>query len=324
MTLNHDRGHSVRMSAIGAILAIGAIAGCTPHPRPVPVTMPAPTTTQWSQRQLHGLEIRTEHWVVYTTTMTPYWVENLPTFIEACYAQYQTLVPAPDGARSLRLYVFDNAMQFDDFAAKMGVPKASLDLQSQLGGFTQRDVSAVYVQRPIDTLRAIAHAGMHQYLWQHSAADVPTWVSEGLATLAEGFDPREHRFVFEPRYNDRRFSQARLAIQKKWLLDLHTLLTLEDYRKIPNPDVAARTYLAELWTLVTFLQNSKDYQKGFEQLRRDIASDAFQLKLQGYLAAGKEPLSPGEAAFRLYITDQDAVFWQQYYDKTIQYLNLVR
>jgi hypothetical protein len=306
------------------ILVVCALAGCTPHPRPVPVSMPAPSTTQWSYRQVKGQEIRTEHWAIYTTTTSPHWMDQLPAFAEGCYEQYQQLVPAPDSSRLLTLYIFASGAQWDDFAAIRSVSRTNIDVQAQLGGFTQRDVSAVYVTTgPADVLRAIAHAGMHQYLWQHCPAEPPTWVSESLATLAEGFDQRGERFVFEPRYNDQRFQQARLAIQKKWWLDLHDLLTLEGFGKIPGPHVAARTYLAQLWTLATFLQNDNRYGKGFEQMRRDLSDETFKLKLEGYVAAGAEGLPSGEAALRLYITEDQGLFWQRYYDKTIRYLNLV-
>ena len=307
-----------------AILAACTLAGCTPHPRPVPVSLPAPTTTQWSYRQVKGLQIRTEHWVIYTTTTAPKWMDQLPTFVEGCYEQYQQLMPAPDTSRSLTLYVFANGVQWEDFAATRSVPRTNIDVQAQLGGFTQRDVSAVYDSAAAaDVLRAIAHEGMHQYLWQHCPAEPPMWVGESLATLAEGFEQRGERFVFEPRYNSRRFEQARLAIQKKWWLDLHDLLTPEGLGKMPNPNVAARTYLAQLWTLATFLQNDRQYGKGFEQMRLDLSSDTFKLKLQGYIAAGPEGLTPGQAAFRLYITEDETLFWQRYWDRTIRYLNLV-
>jgi hypothetical protein len=306
-----------------AILAACTLAGCTPQPRPVPVLMPAPTTTQWSYRQVKGQEIRTEHWVIYTTTTSPNWMDQLPAFVEACYEQYQRLVPAPDSSRSLTLYLFANGAQWDDFAVTRSVLGTNIDVQAQLGGFTQRDISAVYVTaEPVDVLRSIAHQGMHQYLWQHCPAEPPPWVGESLATLAEGFSQRGQRFVFESRYNAGRFEQARRAIQKKWWLDLHDLLTLEGLGKIPGPHAAARTYLAQLWTLATFLQNDSRYGKGFEQMRLGLSSDAFKLKLQGYMTAGPEGITAGEAAFRLYVTEDPLLFQQRYYDKTMRYLNM--
>ncbi len=156
-----------------------------------------------------------------------------------------------------------------------------------------------------DTLRAIAHEGMHQYLWQHSESQPPLWVDESLATLAEGFEQRGARFVFDPKYNARRFAQARTAIQMKWWLNLHDLLALDDLRKLPNQEVAAQTYLAELWTLATFLQDDKRYQKGFEQMRLDLATDTFKVKLQGYIVAGKPGLTRSLASFQLYITEDE-------------------
>jgi hypothetical protein len=285
--------------------------------------MPAPTTTQWSYRQVKGQEIRTEHWVIYATTASPNWMDQLPAFVEACYEQYKRLVPAPDSSRSLTLYLLANGSQWDEFAASRSVPRTNIDVQAELGGFTRRDISAVYVTAaPVDVLRAIAHQGMHQYLWHHCPAEQPVWVSESLATLAEGFNQRGERFVFEPRYNGQRFEQARRAIQKKWWLDLHDLLTLEGLGKMPGPHVAARTYLAQLWTLATFLQDDSRYGKGFEQMRRDLSGDAFKSKLEGYMAAGHEGVSPGEAAFRLYVTEDQVVFLQRYHDKMIRYLNM--
>lgn len=313
---------SSRLSCGGVgIIVTCLLVGCTPQPRPVPVTMPAPTTTQWSHRQVRGLEIRTQHWVIYTATTAPYWMEALPTFVEACYAQYQQLVPAPASSRSLTLYVFANAVQLDEFAAQLGATRAAV--HTGMNGFAHKGVAAVYAGSPAETLRTIAHMGMHQYLREHTQADLPMWVIEAMATLAEGFDQRGGRFVFEPRYNAKRFSQAREAIQKKWWLDLHDLLTKEDLRKLPSPQVAAQTYLAQLWTLATFLQNDRLYSKGFEQMRLDLASETFGLKLRGYMAAGPEGLTPGEAAFRLYITEDPQEFRHRYWDKTIQYLSLV-
>jgi hypothetical protein len=322
MTLNAR----FRSQPLLAILTVCALTGCTPHPRPVPATMSAPTTAPWHYRQHLGTEIRTEHWIVYTTASARSlkWMDSLPTFLEACYSQYEILVPAPDASRSLTLYLFANGIQWDDYAAKMGVPPTSIDVLSQVGGFSQQDVSAVYVTSPLATLRAIAHEGLHQYLWQHGRTDLPTWVSEGLATLAEGFVQQDKQFVFEPRFNDNRFQQARAGVQRSNWLDLHSLLTLEGFDKTPTPAIAARTYLAQVWTLAAFLQNDQYYQKGFEQLRRDLATDSFNLKMQGYMAAGKDGLTPGEAAFRLYITEDESTFWTRYYDKTIQYLSIVK
>jgi hypothetical protein len=314
-----------RMPVIaGAIVTMCALAGCTPHPRPVPVVASAPTTSEWSYRQFRGTQIRTEHWVIYTTTMEPSWMDRLPRFVEACYSQYKALVPAPDTSRSLALYLFANGVQWDDFAAMQGVPRTSIDVQSRLGGFSHKGVSAVYLDSPANTLRAIAHTGMHQYLWRHSPAQPPTWVDEALATLAEGFDWRGRTFRFEPRFNDWRFEEARAAIQRDWLLDLHTILTLDGLAKLPNPQTAAKTYLAQLWTIAVFLQNDRHYRKGFEQLRQDVSTDTFQRKMEGYMAAGKEAITPGEAAFEFYITQDQPLFWTRYYDKTVQYLNLVR
>jgi hypothetical protein len=308
----------------GLILMTCALAGCTPHPRPAALPAASVTTTQWSYRGSAGQEIRTAHWVIYTATTAPDWIADLPAFVEGCYAQYQDLVPAPSASRSLSLYIFANWVQWDDYAARLGVSRDDIDVQSQLGGFSRRGVSAVYVDSPVNTLRAIAHTGMQQYLWQHCPADPPTWVVQALATLAEGFDQRGHKFRFEPRFNDKRFQEARVAMLKDWWLDLRTMLTLEGFQKMPNPQVAAKTYLAELWTIAAFCQNDRYYQKGFEQLRRDITTDAFQLKLEGYMAAGKEAVTPGEAAFQFYITQDLPLFWTRYHDKTIQYLGLVR
>ncbi len=318
----HIDGAAARLTTVALAAVIGVVAGCTPQRR-VPVTMSAPTVRQWSEGRFTGTEIRTEHWVIHTTSTQPYWIEALPVFVEGCYAQYQHLVPAPANSRALKLYVFETALQLDAFAAMVDAPRDGLDQRSNLGGFAHKGLSAVYIQQPGETLRAIAHTGMQQYLWYHAASDLPTWVSQGLSVLAEGFDQRDGRFVFEPRYNYQRYSQARVAFQKGWLMDLEALIEPEGrLGDTPNPTVAAQTYLAQLWAMMALLQR-KPHEEGFEQLRRDITSDAFALKVRGYIAASEQPLSPAEAAFRLYVTEDLAAFRRAYRNHLVKSLNLV-
>ncbi len=84
-------------------------------------------------RQFKGQEIRTEHWIIYTTTTSPEWMDQLPVFVEACYAQYQLLVPAPDTSRCLTLYLFANSVQWEDYAALRGVSRSGPERPGRIG-----------------------------------------------------------------------------------------------------------------------------------------------------------------------------------------------
>lgn len=320
MTTRIRRNRALRRlsAALQAILpaVCVAAAGCQAPPRAAS-TAPAsaPTTTQWSLRGWSGTQIRTEHWVVNTTTTDPHWMDDLPQFVEAAYGQYQTLVPAPRTSRALTLYLFDNAVQWEDYVDPLGIGRSDVDLLAQVSGISHKDVTAAYVgAEPTETLSSIAHAGMHQYLWLHDAGDAPLWVREGLATLCEGFDQRKDRFMFEPRFNGKRWHQARLAILNRSLFDLETLLDLEGFEKSGEPYMAARIYLAELWGLMVFLEDSRQYQKGTQQMRTDLADGTFRLKVRGYIAASSGPMSPGQAAFRLYITEDLDKFEREFRD----------
>lgn len=326
-------GAKAMLALYGIIMLITGLTGCAAPRQP----LAAPTTTQWSYRSYKGLQIHTAHWVIYTATTEPRWVDSLPPFAEAAYQHYQALVPAPATSRALALYVFANSLQWEDYGRLMGVPQNEVTVLGQLTGFARKDTAAVYVSsEPAYTFSAIGHVGMLEYLWLHDAGDAPLWVREGLATQAEGFDEQQDesllcpgqttriRYVFDPKFNARRANQLRVAMQQKRLFNLDDLLSVEDFSKSPNPQISAQTYLAQLWAMMVFLQESKEYRRGFEQMRLDLASGALQQKVQGHLTGGKEGMTSGQAAFRVYITQDAGAFQARFTDWSMKYVGMVR
>lgn len=331
------RGRMLVAHAVSSV-ALVILAGCVAHPRqPAPAPTSAPTTTQWSYRGNTGLEIRTQHWILYTAVTDPRWIDRLPKFVEAAHDHYQALVPAPATSRDLTLYIFKNGVQWEDYGRLLGIPEKEVTVVGELTGFARKDSAAVYLsQERTYTLSAVGHVGMLEYLWLHGAGDAPLWIREGLATQAEGFDEQQEeslfvpgqiravRYVFQPGFNARRFHQMRVAIQKNWLLGLDQLLTMEDFGKGTNPQLIAQTYLAQLWAMMVFMDGSKDYRKGYERMRQDLASGALASKVQDYLAAGTQKITPGQAAFHIYITADTAAFQRKFMDWVVQYVGLVR
>lgn len=317
----------------GLGFALLTVAGCA-APRP-PTSVP--TTAPWSYRGYKGEEIRTQHWLIYSAATYPHWMDNVPHFTEAAYDHYQALVPAPATSRALTLYIFANGAQWEDYAEFLGVPPGDVVVAGKLTGFSLRDTAAVYVSAyPAHVFPAIAHVGMLEYLWLHDAGDAPLWIREGLATLAEGFNQQKDqsllvpgqvvktRYVFEPRYNATRINDLRAAMHKNWLYSIDQLLTVEDFSKAANPQVAARTYLAQIWATMVFMQQSRDYRKGFDRMRQDLASGELRQKVQAYLIAGNQALTPGQAAFRIYITQDLPTFQARFMTWARKYLDLAR
>ncbi len=310
-----------RVVACAAVGLMVAASGCV---RPSRGAASAPVTTQWSYQGQEGMEVRTQNWIVYMATTRLAWLDRLGGFAEAAYGRYQELVPAPATSRHLTLYVFGDAVQWQDYGLLLGVPGNDVDVMGELTGFARKDTAAVYVsQYPSRTFSAIGHVGMLEYLWLHDAGDAPLWIREGLATLCEGFNEQKShslfapgevtriRYVFDPKFNATRGNQLRAALQKNWLFGLDPLLTAEDFSKASNPPVAARTYQAELWGMMVFMQRHRQYRKGFEQMRLDLANGTFRARVRAY-AIGQPNLTEGQAAFRLYITEDTGTFWRQF------------
>jgi len=296
--------------ALGIAASVSGMLGCAgPKPKP-PVLL---AQEEWSYQDIPGKQLRTEHWMIYTTCREDFWTESLPAFLEACYDYYKGLVPVPaDSARLMKLYLLDNRLEWEVFTRKFVGKRAGLYLKIRHGGYTRRDTSVVYRTSRGATLSVISHEGMHQYLWQHGAIRIPAWIGEGLATLCEGFRQEGDKFIFAPGANPFRFGDLRRAIRNDALIELPRLLTISAGDVIAKADSSSSVYYAELWAMMRFLREARPYRAGFRKLCAELCSEQFPVKIRGYIAAHERPIPPGEAAFRLYITDDLQTFWVRF------------
>ncbi len=100
------------------------------------------------------------------------------------------------------------------------------------------------------------------------------------------------------------------------LIPLKEILETHAGEQVLKPSADVRGYYAQEWALVLFLRQSSlknPYHDGFEELMRDLGTDAMTRRGQAALTSdmlGKA--NNGEAVFRAYITTDYAKFEEDY------------
>ncbi len=292
------------------ILAVSAgILGCSPEPEFTCRDAIDPSTFE-TESFGNGIRVRTEHFDLRVTAQDEVIREYLAPFLEATYCEYEKLVPPPQPlGKRLVVYLFNTRDEWAQFTKQRFPLQASTYLYILSGGYTDSaSATAVAFDLQRDhTLSLLAHEGMHQYFSRCFPRRIPAWLNEGLACQWEAFELEGPYPVFTPKRNFNRRNHLREALsQENGLIPLRQLLQIDAGVAVREADVSVRTYYAQVWSLVLYLQSGDDgkYTAPFRQLLADLGTNAVREKVNAYLAAHPEASdeSEGMQLFKAYLT----------------------
>lgn len=302
----------------GMLPSLMLLAGCS-APAGLPVAV---RQTQWSPAAgIQGVRLETAHYDLKITAQDPVLREVLPTFLEATFAEYQRILPPPEGRHEkLDVYLFDTREQWAAFTRRFVPQRAHVYLYIKAGGYVdQQTATAVVWDLGRDnTLTLLAHEGFHQYLTKYFPEPVVAWLNEGLATQWEAFDLHAGQPVFTPRLNYHRRNSLRetLAEPEGWI-PLRKLLGMNAGEAVVQAGQVTRGYYAQVWSLVLFLGEggNREYARGFADLLNDAGTERLRNRVRAY-SAGTPPAgsSFGEMILRHYVTEDLGAFERAYRD----------
>ena len=274
------------------------------------------TEEDWSYRGAAGVRLITDHFDIRTTLRDDELRSALPAFIEACHAQYASLVRVPEAESTSRLdvFLFQSRHEWEQFTRTRFPQRQAVYRRIRSGGYTAGDVCVCYALRDRgQTLGVIAHEGMHQYLSRHVSAPLPAWLNEGLATYCEAVDLAGDTPRFTPQHNLFRMNSLREALAEGRLIPLGELLNTDAGTILTQGESQrTRTYYAQSWALIAYLRHGADrsYAGRFDNLLADLLDGSFQINAQAARLTADSPATAttGESLFRFYFGDDVSAF----------------
>lgn len=326
--MNAKRTHTERIPRVARLLcciagAAGLMvaAGCSQQiARPEPVAF---ESQDWQYLGVKGSKLTTDHYVLYTTCTSKPLLDAMPGFVESCWAAYTELVPYEGPAdQKMETYLFKQRALWERFTENFSPDHADIYKKIRSGGYSERGITVSSYGTRRSTFAVLAHEGLHQYLEATRGHRIPAWLNEGLATRFEAFDlDQKNQPVFKPEKNMLRRNTLRSALLADSLLPLTDILATHAGIEISKPATKVGYYYAHVWSLVLFLSQppaDNPYYEGFQRLLRDVGTDTMTRNARAFLAADTDgEMSPGEAIFRAYITDDLPQFEKDY--KTFVY-----
>ncbi|NOT00220.1 MAG: DUF1570 domain-containing protein [Phycisphaerales bacterium] len=277
--------------------------------------------SEWAFENQPGVQLATDHFVVYTTIGPDPFRDFLPRYLEAVYLHFTAVVPPPTTADQppdrMQTYLLATRAQWERFIRDRFPERHDLYRRISSGGFTERNVSVVYRLGPAATLSLLAHETMHQYLSTHFTDPLPAWLNEGLAAYCESVDVRHDRVHFLPDRNTFRMNDLRDALIADRTLPLRRLLATDAGELLTAGDSSqVRTYYAQTWALIAFIRDHQQrrYRPGFDRLLRALRDGTMRITAQAARVTAPRPAdtSYGEAAFRAFITNDLDAFESQF------------
>ncbi|MBN1342914.1 MAG: hypothetical protein JXQ73_09560 [Phycisphaerae bacterium] len=303
--------------AVPALCAI-ALTGCQQLIPPKPISVNV-ETRPWKFGRTEGKLFVTPHYDIHTTLKDETMLQILPTFLETAHQLYTNLLPRHETSdERSSLFVFQDRNQWDRFTRQFAPTRAETYLRIRSGGYAEPRGTVIYhLRRRNYTLAVIAHECLHMYVYRNfPPRTVPPWLNEGLACYCEGYEWHDLTPVFTPGENRFRMNAVRRALARGTLLKLKEMLATDAGKMLLfSPDLV-ETYYAQAWSLVAFMIHGGKYDKAFMRMRQELGTDRMRQAMSGYIAAYPnshgQPMSPGEALFRAYITDDLERFSAEY------------
>jgi hypothetical protein len=216
----------------------------------------------WTLDMTPGELILTPRFKVYTTSTKPFFIDNMPAFLENAFNHYVTsLGPLPAPTRLMEIYLLDTRAQWENITVKFMGDSADTYLRIQKGGFTYDGRAILYDIGRRDTFAITAHEAWHVYTQSTFKNTLPVYFEEGLATFMEGFrwDPNNSQVpTFLPWANFERFDQLRWGVRSNKLMSLKEITVSTPQQLIAKDPSAALYYYAQVWALIHFLSEGEE------------------------------------------------------------------
>lgn len=304
---------------VGTSLALIAGSGCSTARQPTPAVF---SQNEWtSPTNVKGIQIITEHYDLRTTSPDVPLKQYLPGFMETAFRGYAGMVrPSRETAQPMVVYLFGTRDEWASFTRVTFPAQAHTYLHLHAGGYTDQ-ASGMAVAHDLGrdrTLALLAHEGFHQYVARHLERPLPPWLNEGLACQFEAFKLVGGEPVFTPKQNYLRRNSLRSALsQKDAFIPLPDLLGMHAGEAVVETGQVVRSYYAQVWALILFLQQGGDgqYARQFAALLADAGTDRLDAAVGAYRATTPDNshLSPGEIIFRHYITEDLKTCQEQFF-----------
>ena len=211
-------------------------------------------TDNWHNDYAPGITITTSHYNIYTTLLEPLMLRQLPAFLEAAYAEYQSQLPAPVQTKTkFTVYLFAERSQWEQFTKDFAGQNAGVYLKIKKGAYYLNDACVAYNIGRTRTFSVLGHEGWHHFNSKHFMFRLPSWLDEGIATLFETTSYHKGKFYFEPQKNTARLGALKKTLLSNNMFPIKDLISLNPGNVINNPQ-ASLAFYAQSYALVRFLR----------------------------------------------------------------------
>lgn len=222
-----------------------------------------------------GLVINTANYQIFSTLQDPLILRQIPVFMESALRAYRKFLQHPQPlTQKLKIYVFNQRSQWEDFTRHLAGPEARIFLKIRAGAYYFKGVCVAYHLGRQSNFSVLAHEGWHQFSDLAFKYRLPAWLDEGLATQFEAFQWDNGRVTFKPSLNGSRLTALRESLTQNQTLSLSEIVFSDAGRILSahaisssqknNPKVKA--YYAQLYALIRFLRE-ENYGQRHLQLR---------------------------------------------------------
>ena len=250
------------------------LAGCNMARNRAPVGTPLAIAVQRSPWEggSGGSELKTDHYVIYTTASSKELTAFLPGFLEAAYSNYLQLTGLGEKKlqQPLPVYMMGSRAEWASLTTSVvGKEAAGPYLSIQAGGYCYKGVCVFWDIGNLGTFTVASHEGLHQFLHHRMSDYLPMWLEEGLCVTVEGYDFDGQSVTFTSGRNVLRFTDLRAAIvQGRWI-PLERLLEMDSGDAVSGSPYAAVGYYGQLWALIQFIRSRRDFHDGIARILAD-------------------------------------------------------
>jgi hypothetical protein len=209
---------------------------------------------KWYNDYAPGIIITTSHYNIHTTLLEPLMLRQLPPFLEAAYAEYQSQLPSPIETKTkFTVYLFAERKQWENFTKDFTPNNAHVYLKIKKGAYYLNDACVAYNIGRTRTFAVLGHEGWHHFNSRHFIFRLPSWLDEGIATLFETASYHKGNFYFQPEKNTGRLGALKKTILTDKMFPLRDLIALNPGNVINDPQ-ASLAFYAQSYALVRFLR----------------------------------------------------------------------
>ena len=213
----------------------------------------------WENKYGSGLKLTTEHYEIFTTLLKPLMLCQIPGFMESVNAAYNQQLPEPVQAKSrLKIYLFADRRQWEDFTRDFTGEQADIFCQIQAGAYYYNGMCVAYDIGWQRTICVLAHEGWHQFSDSYFTFRLPSWLDEGVAMLFESYSAENGRFHFEPVNNTYRLDELRKTLSNDKMMPLEELIATHPGDVLATDQTeAVMAFYSQSYALVRFLREAR-------------------------------------------------------------------